>query len=408
MEDTETITEPQTAADLIGTATYDPADNKLRLYPFRRLDAEVYAKIKAAGFSWAPKQELFVAPSWSPGREDLLVALCGEIGDEDSSLVDRAEQRADRFTDYSANRQADGDSADATAKGIMEHIPMGQPILVGHHSERHARRDQERIRQNIGKAVQMWKQSDYWTRRADAARSHARYKELPAVRARRIKTLEAEQRKMQKNSDVNAVELAAWGRVQAIPNVADQLAAALALANTGGYRSYSFPLAKYPRNPPASQYEGPMGIWSALDGGVITAAQAAALVTASAQEYAPRCARWLEHLNNRLAYERAMLAASGGTDADKTKPEKGGACKCWAFRDGYSYIQKVNKVSVTVLDNWGNGGANFTRTIPFDKLTRLMTRAQVEELRAAGRLADNPTKTGFYVSAELAGQAIAV
>ena len=79
---------------MIGNATYSAEDNKLRLYPFHRLDPDVYARVKAAGFSWAPKQELFVAPAWSPSREDLLLELCGEIGDEDTSLVDRAEQRA--------------------------------------------------------------------------------------------------------------------------------------------------------------------------------------------------------------------------------------------------------------------------------------------------------------------------
>jgi hypothetical protein len=36
--------------------------------------------MKAAGFRWAPKQELFVAPSWMPEREDLLLDLCDEIG----------------------------------------------------------------------------------------------------------------------------------------------------------------------------------------------------------------------------------------------------------------------------------------------------------------------------------------
>jgi len=95
--------------------------------------------------------------------------------------------------------------------------------------------------------------------------------------------------------------------------------------------------------------------------------------------------RWIRHCENRLEYERAMLAEEGGTVADKTGPEKGGACKCWAGpRGGYAYIQKVNKVSVTILDNWGNGGQNFSWTIPFDKLTDVMTAAQVQAKREAG------------------------
>ena len=59
----------------------------------------------------------------------------------------------------------------------------------------------------------------------------------------------------------------------------------------------------------------------------------------------------------------------------------------------------MNKVSITVEDNWGNGGGNFTRTIPFDKLTQLMTAAQVEEAKAGGRLLETADKTGFHLLA---------
>ncbi|HBR3855450.1 TPA: hypothetical protein L9T64_005318, partial [Klebsiella pneumoniae] len=55
-------------------ATYSPDDNKLRLYASLRLDEETYSLINKAGFRWAPKQELFVAPAWTPGREDVLLS----------------------------------------------------------------------------------------------------------------------------------------------------------------------------------------------------------------------------------------------------------------------------------------------------------------------------------------------
>lgn len=54
------------------SATYSTEDNKLRLYPSCRLDDETYKRVKEAGFSWAPRQELFVAGMWTPEREDLL------------------------------------------------------------------------------------------------------------------------------------------------------------------------------------------------------------------------------------------------------------------------------------------------------------------------------------------------
>ena len=58
------------------SATYDPGDNKLRLRSLDRLDEETYARVRAAGFIFAPKQDLFVAPSWTPELEDLLLGLC--------------------------------------------------------------------------------------------------------------------------------------------------------------------------------------------------------------------------------------------------------------------------------------------------------------------------------------------
>src|ERR1019366_9827496 len=72
---------------------------------------------------------------------------------------------------------------------------------------------------------------------------------------------------------------------------------------------------------------------------------------------------------------------SGGIATDKVKPEKGGACKCWVRR-GWIEIVKINKVSVSVLDNWGHGGADFKRTIPFDKLSAVITKAEFDAIKA--------------------------
>lgn len=47
------------------TATYSPEDNKLRLYCLHRLPKELYDRVRGAGFIWAPKQDLFVAPMWT-------------------------------------------------------------------------------------------------------------------------------------------------------------------------------------------------------------------------------------------------------------------------------------------------------------------------------------------------------
>lgn len=359
------------------TATYSPEDNKLRLYASTRLDSDTYAQVKAAGFSWAPRQQLFVAPMWTPQREDLLLKLCGEIGDEDKSLVQRAEERAERFENFSENRAKDAEQARKRVDSIVEHIPFGQPILVGHHSERRARKDAERIDSGMRKSIKMWDTSEYWTARAEAAISDAKYKERPDVRARRIKKLEAEHRKKERTKAESTRFLKAWSK----PGLTMEDAAKIANFDGGYFLSTS-------QRPDGKTW--PVSLWDVTQGRYEPQPKVEEIATKAVKNHQATISwadRWLGHFANRLAYERTMLKQDGGIVADQNRPEVGGACKCWASpRGGWSIIQKVNKVSVTVLDNWGNGGKDFTRTIPFDKLTSVMSKATVDDARQAGRL----------------------
>jgi hypothetical protein len=371
------------------TATYSPEDNKLRLYATSRLDEKTYARVKAAGFIWAPRQGLFVAPAWTPHREDLLIELCDEIGDEDTGLVRRAEERSDRFNDYSESRNEDADRAQKAVSAIADGIPFGQPILIGHHSERRHRRDIKRIEDGMHRAVKMWDTAKYWTDRAEAALHHAKYKERPDVRARRIKGLEADKRKQERNIAEAEKFLAAWRSEELTRE------RALSIANYDHITVY-YTKDKYP----ASTYEGASSVWSGLKEGLIDEQQAAALCIRVHERGIAYARRWLVHLENRIAYERAMLAESGGTVADRNKPEKGGACQCLyspGYKDGWSYIQKVNRISVTVLHSYSQGGRVFRQIIPFDKIRAVMSAAEVQAKRDAGLLVESDDKIGFFV-----------
>lgn len=284
------------------TATYDPEDNKLRLRSSSRLDAETYARVKAAGFAWAPKQDLFVAPAWSPEREDLLVELCGEIGDEDTSLVERAEDRAERFETYSEKRMDDAEQARKAVAAIADNIPLGQPILVGHHSERHARKDQQRIENGMRKAVQMWQTSKYWEDRAAGAIRHAKYKERPDVRHRRIKGIEADKRKQERVIAEAETRLKLWDR-DGLTLEQARVIANYASVNCAPTEHGSWWSAWDVLRPDEERYKA-CPSW--------TVGQ----VQEAARERFPRriahARRWIEHYDNRLAYERAMLAETTG------------------------------------------------------------------------------------------------
>lgn len=58
---------------------------------------------------------------------------------------------------------------------------------------------------------------------------------------------------------------------------------------------------------------------------------------------------------------------------------------------------------MTLLDNWGNGGPDFPRTIPFDKLKGIMSKAQVDAARSEGRLIGE-TPRGFHLADALPPQ----
>jgi phospholipid N-methyltransferase len=294
-------------------ATYSPEDNKLRLYTESRLSKEDYLEVKAAGFIWAPKQNLFVAPMWTPSREDFLTEFTGEeIGDEDTSLIERQEERAERFENYSDKRESEAIQAKNNVDNITKHIPFGQPILIGHHSEKRAQKDAERIENGMRKAIKLWETSEYWTERAKGALSHAKYKELPAVRVRRIKRIEADARKAERTIKEAEKFIKLWNETELTSENAKNI-------TNYDYVSKCFTLAEFPRlTPDASTYEGMMSLYSALDG-IITPEQAKEISIRVHERTIKHYTRWLQHYQNRLLYEETMLDQQGKSALLKPK-----------------------------------------------------------------------------------------
>jgi len=338
-----------------GTATYSPEDNKLRFYPFARLSREDYARIKAASFIWAPKQGFFVAPAWTPERADLLQAWAGEVGDEDSTLMQRAEERAERFEGYSERRGREAEAAHAAVSRIADGIPLGQPILVGHHSERRHRNDIERMDNGMRKTVKLWETRDYWKARAAAAQCHADYKERPDVRYRRIKGLEADQRKHERAKQEAEMWLKLWLDCEAEQDASLQQAVALRIAGMCHLR--------LPRKEEDSKdHDGTPTAYDALTNSHprLYAPRTLAEVVESAKRAYPSVIayadRWIAHFDNRIAYERAMLESQGGLIAQAADIQPGGRVRA---RGRWRTVIRVNRkngkpVSVSATDDSGD------------------------------------------------------
>lgn len=301
------------------TATYSPEDNKLRLHPACRLSQDDYETIKAAGFKWAAKQELFVAPAWSPSREDALLELVEEIGDEDYSPEERSADRAERFSGYRDRRAAE-------ATGHADTFDAG-PACFGNQSQARAERQSRRHDRHRTHAVSQWGKAEYWQMRTEGVIRHALYKSSAPVRRSRIKRLEAEQRKHDKGRQEYAARFAAWQKVLTLDGKGETLvsedgnlycaksAPAVKLAYTLANSSGCWGEYTHPRTGRTAA-----SLYSLLTDpeDKITAEEAANLWLANRRDPADpdsHSARWSNHYALRLTYERAMLDAEGGTAA---------------------------------------------------------------------------------------------
>lgn len=67
---------------------------------------------------------------------------------------ERLEARAERRRSWAESRERKAETAADRAASIAQRFEGGQPILVGHHSERRARRDQERMHGAMSASVE--------------------------------------------------------------------------------------------------------------------------------------------------------------------------------------------------------------------------------------------------------------
>ncbi|MFF0770906.1 DUF3560 domain-containing protein [Nonomuraea wenchangensis] len=115
--------------------------------------------------------------------------------------ADRLEDRRDaleRKVDRHAGAAA---AAHNRADQLSERFAGGQPIIPGHHSERGARRDQQRMHDAMRKSISENNTAQEVARRANAVGSQLKRSARPDVTSRRIETAEAELRQIQKALD---------------------------------------------------------------------------------------------------------------------------------------------------------------------------------------------------------------
>ena len=83
------------------------------------------------------------------------------------NVQEYAKRKAKKLQNAALNAEKKSNQYFETSHKITENIPLGQPILVGHHSETRHRRDLDKSWNAMGKSVEMSKQAEKYEDRAE-------------------------------------------------------------------------------------------------------------------------------------------------------------------------------------------------------------------------------------------------
>jgi len=171
------------------TATYNKATGWLAIDFPSKPNEEVRSELKREGYRWRPRRKQWIA-KWTTSREDLAKKMAGKVETVD---IERDYSRiAERARELEQKHQVESDRRHKTAHGIMDAIPLGQPILVGHHSEKRHRRDLKRIDTNIRKGIEEGEIAEKYSEKAVRYERLATRGENPITIHNRIKRLEVD------------------------------------------------------------------------------------------------------------------------------------------------------------------------------------------------------------------------
>jgi hypothetical protein len=145
---------------------------------------------------------------WDDPTDALLEAIeeqgRSSFGERLEAKKERAEGRAERYREIAENAEKRSDALHQKSRSILDPIPFGQPILVGHHSERRHRRAIERADAALGNACKESDKAKHYISKAAGAARTAADKDVPFM-ARRLKEAEARLRDIErKQANANA------------------------------------------------------------------------------------------------------------------------------------------------------------------------------------------------------------
>lgn len=268
----------------------------------------------------------------------------------EADRADRMDDRADALTAKAERKGAEADARYAAAQAIGEGIPMGQPVLVGHHSERGHRRDIARMNGHMRKSVEVAAEAESAAARAKTAERHMEARNNPRRVYRRIRTLEADQRKAERE---------------------------LTPCPLSGRKMKAEAEGRTLTCPKCYRFEFTVGEDLLVPGHGCATGRRAEEVELRVAHLAEQIRYWREALD-------AAKAAGADVPPDTDAIQKGWWVKSWA---GWCEVKRVNKVTVTVLrsyDNYADKQARmFDQKIDLDDIFEIRETSPYEPAPAA-------------------------
>lgn len=111
----------------------------------------------------------------------------------------KKENRIIRMRELARKSRERAENYDRSFRSISDHIPLGQPILIGHHSEGRHRRDIERMHRYTDKSIEEYQKAKYYDRRAASAESN---NVISSDDPEAVKKLQAKLESLQKNQEL--------------------------------------------------------------------------------------------------------------------------------------------------------------------------------------------------------------
>lgn len=124
-----------------------------------------------------------------------------DVAERETDKAARAERRAEHHAEAAGNAAGRAEQRFATYRVMADSIPLGQPILIGHHSETRDRNYRARMHNHHDKGVEELGKADYHRHRAEAAEVGQSYRHNPRTIMRRIDKYEADRRRVQRTLD---------------------------------------------------------------------------------------------------------------------------------------------------------------------------------------------------------------